>query len=340
MMFGRRADASLDMVIINVSRCLVAVLTVGFALAALTGTVPSLQTQLLVYLVGMVALNLPHGGYEHFENLRYRGLPFGTQYVVGYLALVGTFVGLFFIAPVLALALAFGTAIAKGGHGDLRVMDAYTGSEHLRTRPQRALAALVRGGAVMIVPFVFWTDTYLAFSTLMIALFDPVATLPASMSAGSAPLLVGTGYALAVVAHLGGGFLTAGPTRAWLLDAAETLLLVAYFVFVPVVVAIGLYFPLWYSLRQSARNVTVREMTDESAARLPAGVAWAALTVGALVTALLAVALWVVVPNPPTSLASLSGLVAFYTVFVCIIALPHVVVGEWLDIDRGIWYVP
>lgn len=36
----------------------------------------------------------------------------------------------------------------------------------------------------------------------------------------------------------------------------------------------------------------------------------------------------------------LGGAVAFYTVFVCILALPHIVVGDWLDRARGIWYVP
>jgi hypothetical protein len=32
--------------------------------------------------------------------------------------------------------------------------------------------------------------------------------------------------------------------------------------------------------------------------------------------------------------------VAFWSIFVSVIALPHVVVGSWLDGERGIWYVP
>jgi hypothetical protein len=46
------------------------------------------------------------------------------------------------------------------------------------------------------------------------------------------------------------------------------------------------------------------------------------------------------VPNPLGDATLLPGLVAFYTIFVCIIALPHVVVGHWLDRTRGLWYVP
>jgi len=32
--------------------------------------------------------------------------------------------------------------------------------------------------------------------------------------------------------------------------------------------------------------------------------------------------------------------VAFWSVFISIVALPHIVVGSLLDQDRGIWYVP
>jgi hypothetical protein len=49
---------------------------------------------------------------------------------------------------------------------------------------------------------------------------------------------------------------------------------------------------------------------------------------------------YVLVPSPLGNAGLLAGGVAFYTIFVCLLALPHIVVGEWLDPDRGIWYVP
>jgi hypothetical protein len=36
----------------------------------------------------------------------------------------------------------------------------------------------------------------------------------------------------------------------------------------------------------------------------------------------------------------LPGLVVFWSVAISIVALPHVVVGSWVDTDQGIWYVP
>jgi len=330
---------------IGASRAALLLLAVGFGALSAAGTDVSLRTQMIAYLVGMVALNLPHGGYEHFSNLRRRGLPFGARYVGLYVGFVAAFVALFVVAPLPALALAFGTAVAKGGHGDLRVMDALVGTDHLPTRPQRALAALVRGGAVMIVPAVFWTETFYGFTGIMLGVFDGQLAGPAVSSPETFTTALGAAYGLGVIAHLGGGLATSwrstgGVGRSWLLDAAETLLLVAYFALVPVVVAIGLYFPLWYSMRQSARSMVVERERPSRTEGVSLVVAWGVLVVGALATATVAVTLWTVAPSPLAGGSLLSGAVAFYTIFVCVIALPHVVVGEWLDFGRGIWHVP
>ncbi len=311
-----------------------------FGAMTLAGSVPSLETQMVIYLVGMLALNLPHGGFEHFSNLRYRGLPFGSKYVVMYLTAIAVFIMLFFIAPLLALAIAFGTAVAKGGHGDLRVMDAVVGSGHLQSRLQRSLAAFVRGGAVMIVPLYFFPETYYTFSSYMLSMFDPTLApaLWESMEL-TRPLLAGL-YAIAVVVHLSWGLLTAGVSSSWVADLGETSLLVGFFAVVPVVVSIGLYFPLWYSMRQSGRSIYVHRETADEHDGLPVPVVWGVFIAGAFATGLVAALLWVVAPNPLGNAGLLPGLVAFYTIFICIVALPHVVVGEWLDVNRGIWYVP
>lgn len=324
---------------VDASRLSLLALTVGFGIVTLTGTLPSLRVQMILYLIGMVGLNLPHGGYEHFENLRNHGLPFGARYVAAYLGFIAVFVGLFFAAPLGALALAFATAVAKGGHGDLRVLDAIVGSDHLVTRFQRVLAVFVRGGAVMIVPLVFWTGTYHAFSSYMVGLFDPAAAAPLWDRMQATKPVLGGVYAVAVVTHLGFGYHAAGFSDSWLADLGETMLLVVYFAVVPVVVSIGLYFPLWYSMRQSGRTVAVNRAsaTDDG---LPVPLVWGTLIAGGLVTGLLAAVLWLIVPNPLGNTRLLPGLVAFYTIFICVVALPHVVVGEWLDFKRGIWYVP
>lgn len=333
---------------LTLSRATLLVLAVGFALVRAAGVTVPLEAQMVVYLVGMIALNLPHGGYEHFENLRCRQPTFRWRYVAAYLAVIGGFVGLYVLEPVAGLALALGVAIAKGGIGGLHVLAATSGTDHLRTRFQRALAVAVRGGSVMLVPIVFWPETFHTFSALMVGLVDPGGLAPYTSYFDVTRLLVAGGYGLAVVAHLGLGFRRGGG-HSWVVDAAETLLLVAFFAAVPVLVAVGLYFPFWYSARQVARTrqVDADPVGDEtwdllgdgdpSAAALRA---WLVLVAGALATfAVLAGVYWAF-PNPLAGAPVLPGAVAFWSVFISIVALPHVVVGSVLDADRGIWYVP
>ena len=336
------------------SRVALAALAVGFGVAGAAGVTVPLRAQMVVYLVGMVALNLPHGGYEHFENLRRRRPTFRWRYVAGYLGVIGGFVGLFLVAPVAGLALALAVAMAKGGMGDLHVMDATTGTDHLRSRLQRALAVAVRGGAVMLVPIVFWPETFHAFSALMVGLVDPGGLAPYAAHFDVTRPLVAGGYGLALVAHVGLGYRRGGG-RSWLVDAGESLLLAAFFACVPVLVAVGLYFPFWYSARQVARTQTVGgfdggdgdgdeneewDLLGGETASTVALRAWLVLIAGALATfSVLAVVYWAV-PNPLAGASLLPGAVAFWSVFISIVALPHVVVGSVLDRERGIWYVP
>ena len=321
------------------SRIALGLLTLGGLTAALLGVSLSMTAQMVGYLIGMVALNLPHGGYEHFENLRHRRFSFSLRYLGLYLAFLAGFVGFFFVAPVAALALAFTTAVVKGGHGGVKVMDALCGTGHLRHGWQRGLAAFVRGGAIMLVPLLAWPGVYTMFSTYMVHMFDAGAILPLTTHLAEAQTGVAGVYGAAVLAHLGGGLYVGGLSNAWLTDLAETILLIAYFAFVPMMLAVGLYFPLWYTLRQTARTTAVSDPAP-APDRLSLPLTWATMVLGALATFGLMAGFYVLVPHPLGGVGPLAGAVAFYTVFVCLLALPHIVVGDWLDQARGIWYVP
>jgi len=336
---------------VTVSRAALLVIAVTFALVHAVGIRVGLELQAGIYLFGMVALNLPHGGYEHFENIRQRGYTFQWRYVAAYLALIGAFLGLFVVAPVAGLALAITVAVLKGGYGGLHVMDAVTGSGHLRTPVQRHLAAIVRGGAVMAVPIVAWPGTFETFSAYMVGIFQPGGLAGVSSYFSVTRPAIGVGFAVLAAVHLGVGYARRDGTGAWLTDAAETLLLIAYFAVVPVVIAVGLYFPLWYSMRQVGRHVAVGDgvpdrggvlagWLDRDDPRIVAATAWGVLIAGAVATATVVGAIALAAARPLGGGSLLAGGVAFWSVAISIIALPHVVVGSFADRERGIWYVP
>jgi len=324
---------------------LVAVLAGAVALSA-AGVTPTLPQQAAVYLFGMVALNLPHGGYEQFTNLRHRAGAFRWRYVGAYLLLVGAFLGLFFVNALAGLALAVTVACLKGGHGGLRVLAATGTADHLDSRLGRALAVGARGGAVMLVPIYCQPGVFSTFSAMMVSMFDPAGLAPLAGRFETTRLLAGGTWTVLAAGHVGHGYLRGGGGRSWLVDAGETALLGAYFAVVPVVVAVGLYFPLWYSGRQVARHDAVdrpAEGPDLLGGDDPTAVAlraWAVLVAGAVATAVVVGTIWLAAPNPLGDGGLLPGLVAFWSVSISIVALPHVVVGAWADPAQGIWYVP
>ena len=336
--------------LLRASRILFIALAAVFGILNVTGVTLSIETQSIVYLVGMVAMNLPHGGFEHASNLWNRPLSFALRYVALFAVAISLFVGLLFWHPTLGLGLALTVAMVKGGHGGLRALDAVTGTSHLPSTAQRALAAVVRGGAVMIVPMIAWPGTFLAFSQYMVNIFDPGALTGAAANIPTVRWTLGVGYGIAALLHVGIGYAQSGGNDAWRVDALETLLLVAYFSAVPVLVAVGLYFPIWYSLRQVARAVAVDDArtsgdthaSGEGGARAIVERLKTSGTflLGTLATFGLMAAFYVLFPVPNGGAPFWAGLVAFYSIFVSIIALPHIVVGAWLDDEQGIWYVP
>ena len=342
-------DGSPTGTVSRISRAGLAGITVVAGLLAVSPYTVPMKTQAAIYLVGMVALNLPHGGYEHFANLRRRVREFRWRYIAGYLAMIGGAVGLFLVAPVAGLALAITVAVAKGGAGDLYVLKATAGTGHLRTRTQKLLAVAARGGAVMAVPIVAFPETFHGFSALMVTIFEPGGLAPFAQWFDVTRPLIGVGYGAIVLAHIGLGFARRDETRSWLVDAGETALLVTYFAVVPVVIAVGLYFPLWYSTRQVARELAVENEPGEGTDMLggaDAGAgqvalrAWGTLVGGAVATGAVVGLIWFVAPHPLAQAGPLLGGVAFWSIAISIIALPHVIVGGVLDRKRGIWHVP
>ena len=284
------------------------------ALASVAGLPPT--AQYLPLALSVVILGLPHGAVDHLVIPRARGERVNRRSMaaVGLLyLLVGTaYAAVWFLTPVAAFAFFILLTLAHWGQGDVYALRELTGVTYLESTAARVGALLVRGGLPMLIPLIAFPRQYEA---------------------------VAIAFGGLIVLTLARGFLRSADDRGpWLIDTAETLGLVGYFSLVPPILAIGLYFPLWHSLRHILRTIllepTARETLSEGETKAAFGQfarEATPLTLGALVV-LGGVGL--AVPQTPATVPDVLGL---YLVTIAVLTLPHVVVVSILDAEQGIW---
>jgi Brp/Blh family beta-carotene 15,15'-monooxygenase len=254
----------------------------------------------------------------------------------------GAYLVLWYVAPVPSFVLFVVVTWVHWGQGDVYALVAIEGVDHLRTRGQRALAAAVRGGLPMLVPLLSHPGQYREVAALLVGRFGVSAADLAPLFATGTRLGLGAGFAaltllaLALGVRRGGGL----DDPDWQVDALETGLLWAYFLVVPPVLAIGVYFCLWHSVRHIARLALVDPRAVRALDRgdwRPALARFArdAAPLTAVSVAFLG-AFYLLVPVRPTDLPETVGL---YLVLVAVLTLPHVVVVSLMDRAEGVWSV-
>ena len=291
-------------------------------------------------VASVVLFGLPHGAID------YVALPRAvagevTVRLVAAVSAVYAVVGagyalLWFVAPVAAAALFILVTWFHWGQGELYPLTGLAGADHL-DRPGRVATTVVRGGLPMLVPLLGFPGVYRDVVDSFVEPFGGTADSVAWLFAADTRLTLGVGFGALTVVVLVRGYLAADRTTPWLVDAGETALLWVYFLVVPPVLAVGVYFCLWHAVRHIARAVGVDRRAADS---LRAGRLWGALdrftrealplTAAALV---IFAGLWVAVPVDPT----LRGATGLYLVFIAVLTLPHVVVVLWMDRVQGIW---
>jgi Brp/Blh family beta-carotene 15,15'-monooxygenase len=313
------------------------------AAAVLAFGAPSRGVQLLPFAVSILVFGLPHGAVDHLTlpwaydeppTRRWLAIVGGLYLVVGL-----AYAMIWFVAPIAAFALFILITWFHWGQGELHPLVELVDSTHLGTQAARALTVAARGSLPMALPLVAFPEEYRwvavrlvgLFGTVDLAALDPVFS-PAGRGAVAAVV------ATLIVASPAVGYRSGTGREAWLVDAGELLFLTAYFLVVPPILAIGVFFPCWHSVRHITRLLL---LDDAAAARLDEGALWSALarfgrlatplTVGALV---IFGGLALAIPVDPTSGPDLF---AVYLVGIAVVTAPHVVVVTMLDLREGIW---
>ncbi|WP_081927067.1 Brp/Blh family beta-carotene 15,15'-dioxygenase [Halobellus rufus] len=286
----------------------------------------------------LVLFGLPHGAVDHLAPARAAGQRPSVRWLLSvgvvYLVLGVAYAAVWFLSPVAAAAAFIAMTWFHWGQGDLYALDGL-GADHLDDRRLRFGSLVVRGGLPMLVPLVGHPEAYRAVVDSWVALFgsslDAAWLVSPTVRTG-----LGVGFALVTVGTLLAGRRRAGSgDTAWRLDAAETALLWAFFLVVPPIFAVGVYFCVWHSLRHIARLVAVdpasRRAFDErgtAAALGRTGLDALPLTVVALATLL---AVGVISGVEPNTQAGQEAAAALYLVFISVLTLPHVAIVTWMD---------
>lgn len=321
-----------------------ATVLVGVLLSSLAVLV-SLPTwvQFLPFAISVVVLGLPHGAVDHLVIPRANGERprWRSMLAVGllYLLVGGTYTLVWLFEPAAAFTVFILVTALHWGQGDVYALRIFERSPHLEYGLNRVGTLIVRGSIPMLVPLVAFPGEYERVATAIVGLVDPDAVTrlePAFTTTGRLVVAIGLGTLL--LATLGLGFVRTDDRRAWLVDATETIGLVGYFVLVPPILAIGLYFCLWHSLRHILRTMLLDPIARGALENGDNGRAWyrfardaAPLTLGGVaVIGLLALA----VPRAPGGLDETLGL---YLIGIAVLTLPHVVVVTILDRIEGVW---
>ena len=320
----------------------VATVSLGLVIVAVADSL-SLAVQLVPLALSVLVLGLPHGAVDHLVVPRARGEPVTARAVVGvgalYLVVGGLYAAIWFLTPVLAFALFISITLAHWGQGDVYALVAFADADHLEGRVARGLTLVVRGGLPMLAPLVAFPGEYRFVAETLVGLFDPAAA--AALEPAFAPvtrLAVGALFGLVIITALGFGYLAADNRGPWVVDALETLGLVAYFAVVPPILAIGLYFCFWHSLRHVLRTMLVDERASDHLARGRPGRAFARFARDAAPLSAAALAIFAVLALAvPTTPATLEDAMGIYLVGIAVLTLPHVVVVTLLDREAGIW---
>ena len=302
--------------------------------------------QYVPFAISLVLLGLPHGALDHLVPSRLARRapePRGVAFVVLlYLLVGGAVVLLWFLNPVLAFVAFILTTWFHWGQGDLFVEGTRMGTG-LPSRLARAGMLTVRGALPMVVPLVAAPAVYLGvFQDTTGVISAPAGDLTPFFESGLLRVLIIAGLlalgtiTFAATARARWG--TPEGRRAWWGDLGEVALLAVFFAVVPPILAIGLYFCLWHSLRHIVRLSLLDPGSREplSAGRFSVvarrfAVQSAPITIVALV---LLVALFLVVPRAGLNGGALLGL---YLVLISALTLPHVVVVSIMDRRQAVW---
>ncbi len=290
-------------------------------------------------LLSLPVLGMAHGAVDHNVPARLlrRSLTRREWWlvIVGYGLASIILMGLWWVAPVLALGLFLLVAILHWGDGDLWFCEQVNGRSAPRSIGSLVAFVLARGLLPIGLPLLLYADAALPALDVIVELFGR-----------DEPLVIGETARWIGLAAIGVAVITAvgfsvrdnagRPRSALGIDVGELSLLFAFFLATQPVFAVGAYFLLWHSprhvLRLMAADPTQRALLDRGR-NLAALVAFHREALLFTVVPLLGIALIAIALTatgaPQIAAVSLAAIAA--------LTYPHAVIVAWMDHRQGVW---
>ncbi len=215
----------------------------------------------------MVFLGLPHGALDHLAPLfllhKRLTVKYLVGFVLGYAALVLLYLVFWHMVPLAALAVFLLFSWLHWGQGDAYFLRVFDGQPAPQSLWGKSLIWAVRGGLPIVLPPLAHPQAFVQVANGLLGWYG--SKLPG--------LLTGPvrEAGLAVLCLAMAGYLWQSWTlskRTFWGDAGEVVLLLIYFLAVPAILAVGVYFCVWHSARHLARLML---LDDADRAPLAAG---------------------------------------------------------------------
>ena len=312
----------------------------GVGVFALVFPSLALQWQFWPFVIGMVFLGLPHGALDHLAPLfllHKRLTPaYLALFVLGYAALVLLYLVFWHLSPLAALAVFLLCSWLHWGQGDAYFLAVFSGQPRPRTVSGKFLIWAVRGGLPIVLPPLAHPAAFKQVAGGILGWYGGQTGLTLSQTGREIGLAV---IGLTIAAYLWQSW-TLSKT-AFRQDAGEIALLLAFFLIVPAILAVGVYFCIWHAARHLARLMLLddadrvplmrgqigRCVLRSAAQALP-------MTVGAL--GFLA-GLWWWQGHAQTNVG---GFVFLYLSLIAALTFPHFLLVLWMDREEFGQHLP
>ena len=310
-----------------------------FALAA-----PGLAERLqwVPLLLSLVLFGMAHGAVDHHVPSRFLHRDLTTReralLITAYAAASILLMALWWIAPVLALALFLLVALLHWGDGDLWFCETVNGRSAPRSGASLAAFVLARGLLPIGLPLLVHPGSALPVLDDIVGLFGHDTPL----EIGGTTRVVGLSVtgAVTIAAALFSVRDNAGrPPVVTAVDIGELALLAAFFIAAPPVYAVGMYFLVWHSPRHILRLMMSEPRQRDLLRSGRKGAALIAFHREALLFTVIPL-LGIAAIAAALAVTGASEIAAISLAAIAALTYPHAVMVAWMDRRQGLWRAP